>query len=63
MYIVNKHGILHSWPDGQPLPKDARPAQAWEVEQFQATGEQNTAKMTKPKTKKGEDSGGDKPTA
>lgn len=63
MYIVNKHGVLHGWPDGQPLPADTRPAQAWEIEQFQASGEQNTAKMTKPKADKDKGKDGDKPAA
>lgn len=59
MYIVNQHGILHGWPEGLILPPHHREAETWEVEAFQATGEQNTAKMTKPapapKSKKAKD--------
>lgn len=51
MYIVNKHGILHSWPDEWATPKDHRKATAHEIEQFESTGEQDTAKMPAPVTK------------
>lgn len=48
MYIVNAHGILHGWPERYPVPPHHRKAEQWEIEQFQATGRQNTALMTKP---------------
>lgn len=52
MYIINKHGILHSIPDNWTVPKGSRLATPHEVEQFETTGEQNIAKMPAPVTKK-----------
>ena len=36
MHIINKFGILHSYPDGAPLPSGARPATEKEVSEWQA---------------------------
>lgn len=49
MYIVNKHGILHSWPDNQPITDGCRLATEHEIATFVATGEQNTQRMPAPK--------------
>lgn len=61
MFIVNDHGILHGWPEGLAIPPHHRKAEGWEADAFQATGEQNTAKMSKPAPKKGKAKDNDQP--
>jgi hypothetical protein len=56
MYIVNKHGIIHTIEDGAPLPAGARPATGYEAEYYdQPNSDCVAAKAPKPEKKKPND--------
>lgn len=47
-YLVNKHGILHIFPDGltaDMIERGHREATAHEIAQYEATGEQVIVRM------------------
>lgn len=48
MYIVNEHGILMGWPDEWAVPTGSRSATVYEIGCFEATGQQEIAKMPPP---------------
>lgn len=48
MYIVNRHGILHSIPDDWRIPPASRDATKQEIEYFEKTGDA-VAANAKPK--------------
>lgn len=45
MYIINRHGILHSAPDDMRLPSGARKATAAEIGEWQAQDAANKAAL------------------
>jgi hypothetical protein len=51
-FIINRYGILHSYPDGQPLPTGARVATAKEVADWEAQDAKNKAVIKREKDAK-----------
>lgn len=45
MYIINRHGVLHSAPDDMRLPAGARKATAAEISEWQAQDAANKAAL------------------
>lgn len=55
LHMVNKHGVLHSWPEDRPLPAGARKASKEEVVAWQKEDAANKAITLAAKQKKAQE--------